>query len=577
ERRVDTLGADGGAGGPARGRRQLRVRLVRVAWNAVVAGLGVCLDARHLCAPCPGRRGSAALPPSGHRCRAGACHLRFPLPAAPRPPSAAHARAAIRHRAGGALLGALRPRSDRQPALLPGHRPGGAGAARDRRHRGRALAGSRPRGRGRCRDPPRRGDGPSPRPSGAWPGRRPRCGGLARDTRPPRAAAPGDVERDGLPRALPLGRPANRRVPGAARGRHRDVGGRRGAATAVVGRSRGLRLRPRLGLRSGGRTGERPPPALRVVRQVRDARHPHLLLGADGDRRGHGQGQRMTASARTLAAAVSLLVVLCLLAQHAAPRVNLPGHVDPARWVLQDFRDSVYYPVVAFLDGRNPYDQAAQARTYPVGQVFPPYLPLTLIAHLPFGLVSHALAAALYGTAVLALTAVLAALALGGAGVPVTAAATLGLTAALLLSRPGYMNLLLGQVTAQVAIGAYVALRWARKSPIIAGLGLAFATLKPTYGVPLAVLMLLGRGDVTAVAAGAALSAALCLGTLVPLAHAAGGVAPFVASLGGSTAAFSAEGTSNAWSSFARLDVVALAARVLGRVPDVWMQLLLAV
>jgi len=95
--------------------------------------------------------------------------------------------------------------------------------------------------------------------------------------------------------------------------------------------------------------------------------------------------------------------------------------------------------------------------------------------------------------------------------------------------------------------------------------------------VPLAVLMLLGRGDVTAVAAGAALSAALCLGTLVPLAHAAGGVAPFVASLGGSTAAFSAEGTSNAWSSFARLDVVALAARVLGRVPDVWMQLLLAV
>jgi len=285
----------------------------------------------------------------------------------------------------------------------------------------------------------------------------------------------------------------------------------------------------------------------------------------------------MTASARTLAAAVSLLVVLCLLAQHAAPRVNLPGHVDPARWVLQDFRDSVYYPVVAFLDGRNPYDQAAQARTYPVGQVFPPYLPLTLIAHLPFGLVSHALADVLYVTAVLALTAVLAALALGGAGVPVTAAATLGLTAALLLSRPGYMNLLLGQVTAQVAIGAYVALRWARKSPIIAGLGLAFATLKPTYGVPLAVLMLLGRGDVTAVAAGAALSAALCLGTLVPLAHAAGGVAPFVASLGGSTAEFSAEGTSNAWSSFARLDVVALAARVLGRVPDVWMQLLLAV
>lgn len=280
----------------------------------------------------------------------------------------------------------------------------------------------------------------------------------------------------------------------------------------------------------------------------------------------------MTATTRTCAAAAALIVVLGVLAQRAVPRLNQPGHVDPARWVLQDFRDAVYYPVVAFLDGHNPYDQHAQAETYPVGQAFPPYLPLTLVAHLPFGLVPQTAADALYVIAVLALTVVLAALALGGAGLPVTIAATLGLTALLLLSRPGHMNLLLGQVTAQVVIGAYVALRWARTSPLLAGLGLALATLKPTYGVPLAVLMLLGRGDVAAVAAGAAMSAALCVAALVPLAHAAGGVTAFVGSLSGSASAFSAESTSNAWSSFARVDVVALAARILGRVPDGWMQ-----
>ena len=96
-----------------------------------------------------------------------------------------------------------------------------------------------------------------------------------------------------------------------------------------------------------------------------------------------------------------------------------------------------------------------------------------------------------------------------------TIAATLGLTALLLLSRPGHMNLLLGQVTAQVVIGAYVALRWARTRPLLAGMGLALATLKPTYGVPLALLMLFGRGDLGAVVVGVALSGALCLVALV--------------------------------------------------------------
>jgi hypothetical protein len=285
----------------------------------------------------------------------------------------------------------------------------------------------------------------------------------------------------------------------------------------------------------------------------------------------------MNARARAAAAGVALAVVLIMLGFRAEPRINVPGRVEPSRWVLQDFRDAVYYPVVAFLDGHNPYDQAAQARTYPVGQSFPPYLPLTLLAHLPFGLLPHAEAGDLYLAIVVGLTAVLAALAIGGAGLTVTAAGVLGLTALLLLSRPGHMNLLLGQVTVQVAIGTYVALRWARTRPLLAGLGLALATLKPTYGVPLAALMLLGLGEVRAVVVGVVVSAALSLVALVPLAHAAGGIVPFVSSVRGSAAAFSGEGTSNAWSSFARIDVVALLARGLGHVPAAWMEVALEV
>jgi hypothetical protein len=276
---------------------------------------------------------------------------------------------------------------------------------------------------------------------------------------------------------------------------------------------------------------------------------------------------------QTVVAGLVLASVLGVLAHRAVTRVNLPGRPTPDRWVLQDFRDAVYYPAVAFAHGGNPYDQEEQARAYPVGQSFPPYLPLTLVVHLPLGFLPHAEAGAVYFVATIVLTAVLAALAIGGAGVRVTSAGVLALTALLVASRPGQMNLLLGQVTAQVVIGAYVALRWARTRPLLAGLGLALATLKPTCGMPLAALMLFGRGDVLAVAVGAAVSAALCLLALVPLVHAADGVLPFVASLGSSVAAFSAEGTSNAWSSFARLDAVSLLARVMGRVPDGWMEL----
>ncbi len=46
-----------------------------------------------------------------------------------------------------------------------------------------------------------------------------------------------------------------------------------------------------------------------------------------------------------------------------------------------DFRDAVYYPVVAFVDGVNPYDPGSYYRAYPVGQEFPLYSPIHLVVH----------------------------------------------------------------------------------------------------------------------------------------------------------------------------------------------------
>ena len=280
----------------------------------------------------------------------------------------------------------------------------------------------------------------------------------------------------------------------------------------------------------------------------------------------------MSTGARTVAAAFALAIVVAVLAYRAAPRVNRPGGVEAERWVLQDFRDAVYYPVVALLDGRNPYDQDAQARAYPVGQSFPLYLPVTLLAHLPFGILPPAEAGRVYFVATIVLTGVLATLAITAAGVPVTVAGALGLAALLLASRPGQMNLLLGQVTAQVTIGAYGALCWARRRPLLAALCLALATLKPTYGVPLAVLMLLGRGDLKAVILGAAVAGAACLlvGSAV---HAPWPQGPHVARR--SAAGFAVEGTSMPGAR--AIDATALVARLLGRAPGAWTELGIAV
>src|SRR5205085_12277125 len=74
-----------------------------------------------------------------------------------------------------------------------------------------------------------------------------------------------------------------------------------------------------------------------------------------------------------------------------------------------------------------------------------------------------------------------------------TIAMTTGLAAAILLSRPGYANIYFGQATLLFLLASLTALHWARKKPYLAGLALAIATMKPTFGGPLAILMFCRR------------------------------------------------------------------------------------
>jgi hypothetical protein len=143
------------------------------------------------------------------------------------------------------------------------------------------------------------------------------------------------------------------------------------------------------------------------------------------------------------------------------------------------------------------------------------------VLHLPFAYLPLALGNVLYFALTVGLTVALAATAVAVCRLPLSLVNVLGLSTLLLISRPGHINLLLGQFTLPVVLGSIWALELARRKPAIAGLALAVATLKPTFGVPLVWLMCCRR-DFRAVFIGLVIGGAL----------AAAGIAPLIAKYG---------------------------------------------
>jgi len=262
----------------------------------------------------------------------------------------------------------------------------------------------------------------------------------------------------------------------------------------------------------------------------------------------------------------TLLLVLVLGA--LALRVNAKLAVSPdsgaGMWAMQDFRNAVYYPAVAVHEGVNPYDRKLYESCFFTGrQGFPAYSPLSVLLHAPFRLLPYQASAWAYFVLVAALTLCFAFWTLhlaGGRDPAERAGPAFFLAAALLASRPGYMNIFNGQITMPLVLGSLAALEFGGRRPVAGGLGLALATLKPTYAVPLAVVML-ARGQFRAVVVG---TLAGSLGAFVSAlwigAH-SGGLASFVQVLIANVENSGAASTAAALTSWTRVDVASLLAR----------------
>jgi len=203
------------------------------------------------------------------------------------------------------------------------------------------------------------------------------------------------------------------------------------------------------------------------------------------------------------------LILLCtaivgVTAYRTYQRYSPPSsEFDWANRGLSDFHNGVYLPTQAFRDGVNPYSLGVLQR-YEMARQTPLYSPAIFILHLPLSYLGLPAADVTFFCASTLLMAGLCGLAVGwGRSIESKLAPeaaehrswipflclTLIALCLLLLSRPGHVTLFTGYFTLELVFGTVIALHYAEKRPGVSGVGILLASGKPTYVLPLIIVM----------------------------------------------------------------------------------------
>lgn len=206
------------------------------------------------------------------------------------------------------------------------------------------------------------------------------------------------------------------------------------------------------------------------------------------------------------------VIVIALTAARCAWRYDDPkvAKFDSTRQGHFDFHNGVYLPSRAFLDGVSPYG-ARLPLEYPVTRPLPLLSPWTLLLHAPLALLPLPIAEWLYFGINVGLLAGIAWFCV--LWIPDPARRFDWWCIALLLvfaSRAGHTTLFTGYSTAELVLATLVALWYARSRPWLAAVAVAISSCKPTYSIPLFLLMM-ARGDRRAAWRGLALSIVLAI------------------------------------------------------------------
>jgi len=209
-----------------------------------------------------------------------------------------------------------------------------------------------------------------------------------------------------------------------------------------------------------------------------------------------------------------LALVLAALVWRQSHIVVIDGDVarsaELGRDGLADFRDVIHYPLVAAGEGVNPYDGGTApladggprySQRYPVGGALPLYSPLILWLYWPFGYGGFYASAGAYVVLNVGLLQLWAWSCWRVAGVRPSIGQIAILTGVILITQAGRANFLGGETAIPLALASLWAVSMAPRRPWLAGVALAVATFKPTFGLPLGILLLAG-GHLRTVALG---------------------------------------------------------------------------
>jgi hypothetical protein len=268
-------------------------------------------------------------------------------------------------------------------------------------------------------------------------------------------------------------------------------------------------------------------------------------------------------------AALGVLLLIAVLAGLGARQYHLvviPGQPEQSRELgrngLADFADVIYYPLQAIRDGVNPYDSSLEPRAdgspryrqrYPVLNLFPLYSPLLFVLYWPFAFMDFTTSAAIYVIANVALLLVLSVAIWRSAGLRPSVAHVTTLASVVLVTQAGRANFLGGETAIPLALATIGAVMFAPQYPGLAGLALAVSTFKPTFGLPLGIL-LLAAGHFRTVAVGWGLGFVIGMAGMVLIFANSGDLARMVEMLSENQQAVDAIPDVDAQQSAARVD-----------------------
>jgi len=224
-----------------------------------------------------------------------------------------------------------------------------------------------------------------------------------------------------------------------------------------------------------------------------------------------------------------LIAVTGAIAVRAVRNYQPPGKFQDEKQGYCDFHNGIYFPSLAFSEGFSPYG-LDYVMNYPVERQIPAFAPAVLILHWPLTWFDLRSAEILYYGLMILMLVVLARISLRAARWSRAWWLVAGVAGLLAASRAGYGTLFSGYFTFELAIGALLAV-FAGDRTLVGGIGFALASIKPTTGIPLAIMML-ARGQWRAVATGSAIivvSSLMAVGWLMMCEGSAGFVEQFLA------------------------------------------------